>query len=88
MFVNQRLSGWRVPQNVPRVGAVIAHLYGRDEHRWFGAGERYFAMVGESWFASRRATTEELDEFVKLVEVPRAWLTNDSLPVDSLRRRR
>jgi hypothetical protein len=71
-FINQRRSGWHIPEADAPAPAVTAVLYGGDKAKYtFSAAPQYFAS-GPVYLLSRRASTEEFRQFLQLVGVPDA----------------
>jgi hypothetical protein len=74
-FVNARGSGWETsPFGVP-VPAVNAQLYVEGKFLGkFGAGHNFFETNRGCGFCSRSASTEEVTEFLKLLDVDERYL--------------
>jgi hypothetical protein len=69
-FINQRRSGWHIPEADAPAPAVTAVLYDGDKPKYtFSAASQYFAS-GPVYLLSRRAPTEEFRQFLQLVGVP------------------
>jgi hypothetical protein len=67
-FINERRSGWHVPEVDAPLPAVTAVLYGGGKKYTFSAAPEYFSS-GPVYLLSRRASLEEFQEFLNLVGI-------------------
>jgi hypothetical protein len=67
-FINERRSGWHVPEVDAPLPAVTAVLYGGGRKYTFSAAPQYFSS-GPIYLLSRRASPEEFQQFLRLVGI-------------------